>query len=691
MADVEGLLVDEGVASDSEQSREQSPDPFALELDEDQEAELFELIERQFMDVEHYKEEARPRIDRYRRQRINRPEHDGPKDTPYPNSSNVMPPVTMSLQNTVYSTTLRTVSKRPFWKIESYRTARDVESQQLLEEAKVLTRYYNMLSESPRDLALPKKQRVIHYESTSMGSAYVYVPWKRMTKTIKRVGPLGEQQVMEMVLKDGPDVEWIEWEDFYPAREFDDVDEMPAVFHALHLPWNTIAERESDGTYLPTEGLEVWVRKHRSTDEASRDERKRETVLPTHGLVDLLHGFVFLDVDGDGIYEDVEFTVHLKSRTVLRLGYNSIGYRPFATAIHLIQPGDTDGIGVCAAADYMQQEAESIHNMRIDNMKLANQRIFKARKGGGVKANERIFAGKILFLDEMDDFRAEPLADIYPSSERSEMLAMQYAQRAAGAPDGMSGFADSVMKSGDTAAGQIFRVEQGQGIQATIAETHADFYARLGMLIFLRLVENKDVVVENEQKIGRLTEEELELLRSALEIPLEDVPMKFQFRIRVSKADETYDVKRQNYTTLSQIVSMFYEKITPVVELLYGPQAQQMPVDLRMWFSKMLTGSQKLLEEILTFFGIEDLDEYLPDTSKEEEMQNMFRELEARMKQMEGAMNGQPGISDGQVGGGPQAIGGPVGPGGGVQGGGGEAVGEAGPVGGQAPGGPPLV
>ena len=114
----------------------------------------------------------------------------------------------------------------------------------------------------------------------------------------------------------------------------------------------------------------------------------------------------------------------------------------------------------------------------------------------------------------------------------------------------------------------------------------------------------------------RLPEEDLQKLGTALEIPINEVPMRLKFTVKTTEIDRTYEQQRMNMLSLSQIYAQYAQQTAPLAQTLFGPQGtqmQQMAPDAWKYMSRILVGSGKLMTRIFEFFGIHETGEYIPD------------------------------------------------------------------------------
>jgi hypothetical protein len=275
-------------------------------------------------------------------------------------------------------------------------------------------------------------------------------------------------------------------------------------------------------------------------------------------------------------------------------------------------------------------------------------RIVVASNNADFGPREEVYPGMIIRSPEpKNDVASFQLGEVYPSSESSEMIAIDYAQRASGVNDTMMGFANQTLKSRDTARGQALRIQAGDSLLSDIQKAQVKAWSDVGLLIYLQLVSQKDKVIRNEELAGRLSGDEIRALEDALSIPIEEVPRRLNFTVEVTNAEQTFETMRQNTLTLTQLFSQYAQQVQPLVGMLFGPQGQQIMQGAPKMYEHMLriyTGSTKLMADVFDFFGKKNWRTYVPDWNESEKMLDMISEMKAQMAQM-----GQMGQGQGQV------------------------------------------
>lgn len=577
---------------------------------------------------------------RWRRQREALPEF--AKKT-FPGStrerSNVVPPISLSNTNTVFANLNNMFgSVHPFWTVSAVRTS----SLEDLEIAKFLTKYFDLLSESRNDLDRKRRSKTVHYETGSLGYCAVKVPWTRREWIITEEDPdTGTTFDSPVKLHEGPEIVPIPAEDFLIREAFQDIQTAPWCAHVLHKTWPEIEQLAEQGFYEGVDELENWARLRPTESENLQQELEGAQQLADSEVWDLHECYFFWEVGGR--WRDCVLTLELNSGLVLREGYNELGWRPVEGFCFLPRPHRREGIGVGHLTELMQEEGTLLHNARNDSIHASVFPMFKARRNSGPKADEPIYPAKIWLVDDPSrDLDVLKLPEPGMASLQAENMTLMYAQKATGMGDAQGGFADQTVRTRDSPGLMQMRLKQGSGVFGSVAEGIEDSWSMVGYLIFLQLIHHREEVLENEGSIGRLDEQELKTLTLALAIPKSQVPIRLRFSVRTSDVEQTFEMKRQNLLTRTQLSGMFFQQVFPVVQMLFGPQGMMMKQALpEMWgyLARTYTSRCRMMEEAMKFFGEEDTGKYVPEYRKLEALLD-FQKLLAESNQMMGGMIG---------------------------------------------------
>lgn len=596
-------------------------------------------------------------VRKWKRQRLARPETKT-KNYPFPNSANVTPPITAQKVNTIYSKALANFStKRPFWSGETsdpmYRP-----------HVEALARYMNVISASPFDLNLESVNRRLLYDCISLGTQFYEVSWDYEQVTyLKDAGPGNPGTPAYRVLHNGPRVTTIPLEDFITRPYWTDLQKAPWLARRFRLTKAELMERKASGRYVNVDLMMGSPTSELTDAEVSDNEMLGINTAPVADFpetefFDLYSFHAFYDVNADGVLEDVKGVIHLPTATLLRIEMNNLGVRLIGRIPYQEIPGQLYGVGVCHATEYLQDEAETLHNLRLDNLKWSMLNMFVTRKGSGVKPDEAVYPGKIWSVDQMDDFRAIAFPDLSGSSYQAEMLVRDYADRITGANDPMSGFADQTLKSGGGAQAQMVMMQQASSILNAQLDTMEEYYSEMGRMIAILLAANVDIV-----DFAVVSEDDAALIKELLTVPAEDLPTKVKFRVETTDAARSEAAKRENYVAFAGMYDQYAQIMGSMASMAMNPQV---PPVAQMMFQKFMVGKTKIMEKLVEFLKLGDPEEFLPY------MGDVEAQLRAMEEQREASVAGQgsgsqpvgvsPGVAGVQSGMGGGPVGGVGGP-----------------------------
>lgn len=599
---------------------EELPEPvekFVGVLTKGEDKQIADFLEREFTlaELERSGEEEEWRT--IRRQRWAKPEF-ARKNVPWPDASNVCPPGMMIATNTIFGMTKNAFgAKKPFWAVEALQRGNHED----IRVARTLERYLQLLADSSFDLNKRVRDREIQEEADSLGTVFVKVPWT----TRKNRVTLADGSQVEAVFHDGPEWSVFPREDALYRLRAKDIQSARWFAQLIQLEEQDVEERFASGKWTEFENWRDFSRTEARDVEREADELSGGEPQERH-VWDFYEVWLRWDLEPkDGFWEDLVLIFHRKSGSIVMAITNPLGIRPIEAFNFIKRPFRLDGSGVGHAGTHMQSELEALHNNRINAVHLTTLKMFVARKNSGVKAREILSPGKIFQVDNVADFKALEIGEVYPSSLQAEGNAWNYLQRATLMSETMAGFSDSTLKSRDSIGLQTNRMKASSGMVGAILEGMEDSYSNLGMFTVFQLVWNKEAVLENERTIGRLTPDELEDLEKALSIDVQEIPIRLRFSVRTADAEQTFEVQRQNALTLWSLYTTYPKLVLPLLQQVYGgiPTApgqppQQLPQPVRETMLRIVVGSGKLMSKLFEFFGEDETGDYVPPHKLEE-------------------------------------------------------------------------
>ena len=550
------------------------------------------------------------------------------KNTPYRNASNVTPPVTQSINHTAFAL-LKDLfdAKDPFWTVKSHRSDDEHEKS----KAKVVQRYLSLLAQSEDDLNIEQVKQEALSEASLMGTAFMKVEWNVEPWNYKYRDETGQLIQREAYTHFGPQITVAPIERVIYPDQFSEIKRLPWICYEVTRSKAEIANLAANGVYADVEEVFKHERTDKRPEEQQRDDARDMKEASMSGVYDISEFYVFWDTDGDGQFEDIKVTLHVPSRTILAMSYNDLITRDLVVAKYVNRNFAVEGRGIGKMTHSMQLESEGMHNVRNDNAKFAAMRMIAMTRSAARSNRESIYPGKVWKVDNpAQDIQPIQLGEVYPSSLQAEQNAMQLARETTGISSTMSGFSDPRLGSRDTFRGQQMRGQQGQGMFKSIATGLKSAFRQVGRLVFFQLVRHREEVLAHEAKIRRLSEEELELLDEALRMDIESVPFEMTFDVMTTDIDQSFESKRQNMLTLTQLWSQWAQEITPVAQILFGPEGQQMQQaapQMYKHFLEVYVGGTELLNRIFEFFHEDSPEKYLPDIEREQAMRDLMRAM----------------------------------------------------------------
>lgn len=615
--------------------------------DEDRE-EFLDWILKELDDAEAERAAQKRQWKKWRRQREARPESET-KDYPWPNASNVTVPLSNIVAQRTYGQ-LRGVFnvKDPFWTIEA-QGREDAAFKEDARRAQAMSRLYNLMSESPFELNMREKRRVILYEAGSMGTCFTKVLWDKRGWQF-RSGEGAGAEVSEGLMHWGPEVVVAPLEDVLYRVGIQNVRRSSWMAHRIILAKYELEDLVAQSVVDPAAAEKVLDHGAQVIEDWRQDQSRRMGLsqLPDDNR-ELFEVYFRWDTNGDGRSEECAVLLHKPTRSILQEAFNETGVRMFTAVGYMLRPFYVNGIGTCWLTEFMQDEADTTHNMRINAMHMTTLPLYVGTRGSGLKPDEKIRPGKLFLLSSPKDLVQIGPTAMPTMSLQSEYVAKEYAQLAAGMPDITGGFADTTAKSGDTYRGQRDRSAAQSHMFSSIVEATEDAFSEIGLNVFIVMAAHREEVIAKEQQMGRLTEQEILDVDEMLKVPVKDIPMRFRFAVRSTDLDQTYETKRQNLMFQVQLQTQFYQQMLPMLVQMENPQ---MPVAARVYMGKVFTASMRTLDRILGFFEQVDKDKYVPEYKRMEmlvEVQEMMLGMQYEsqavqmLRQMGGMGNGQMG------------------------------------------------
>ena len=614
-----------------------APTAFSVEVSEEKQEEVLAFLLEQFEASAKAREERVKKWIKWRRQREAVAEPAAGEHI-LDNASKIQPPLTQIHAQTAYSKVkgYYDTTKNEFWQVKSASTDPDDHS-----DAKLITKYMGLLANSPMDLNMEKVKRVVSDEASFIGFLMVKVVWDTLEWKFKSDdNGDGITETNTMVFHDGPSIIPIPQEDIYYPPFWDEVQRMPWVAHVIHYPLHELENKIADGYYVEPEtkagipiDIKTWQREDfTESEEASEKLRGFEGQAPK--MIDVVEFHFFWDIDDDGMWEDLIWTVHLESKTVLRMVYNTIAAREFEPFGFIPRSFMLESRGVGQICEPLQDEASGTHRLRNDGMKLATIKMLAVRRSVLRENKNTIYQGKVWITDNpKEDMNTIALGEVPASSLESENMVWSLAAQAVGLSSVDRGFSDPTLGTRDTFKGQQLRLQQSENIMSTIIESTSESWAKVGMLVFFQLVRNAKRVIWNEKKLMRLTNDEIDQLERILSMPMSEVPRRLKFEIYTTDIEHSYEARRETIMQLMELTFQAQPQLVQLAQAVFGPQGMQLRAQAPDAWNQLLeiyVGSVNLLKEAYVFADFSDTENYLQNTDKWQKLIDILRATNAQ-------------------------------------------------------------
>jgi len=564
---------------------------------------------------------------KWRRTSEGRPEKEK-KTYPWDGASNVTVPITMTSTHGIFAMLKNIFGNREqFWKVD------DVKKN--FEQARVLETVLNTIGESKDHMNLRSNNNTVFYDLARMGTQFVKVPWITDSVSFKRRGAGGATETVQRTRKNSPAMIPIRLEDFLTRPYWYDIQRAPWIADRIPLMEHELLQRMQQGIY-DEEAVETVLKAEPSElDDNQKADLKRQGIdisFTDTKMYDIFETYVFWDIDGDGIPEDLKLWLHKDTQEILRVEYNDLSIRPIIRIPFIHLPYQLYGLGTGWISESMQDEIDAIHNMRVDATHIAALQMYTRRKGSGglSMAQEDFHPLKEIIVDEIGDFQPIKFPGVGYESIQAEMMAKEYNDRANQVPDSQMGFENRAIGTRATASGTKFLAAQNEKVSSALIENVEESYGDLGQMTAFQIVRNADKARVSIMPL--LSEEDQVIFEEILSLNVEDIPTVFSFKVRTSDPGDTASAMIEQKMTLFQMYTMYGERMFQVAGIMENPQATPMMKEMA---ASLFVGGTKFMQEIFGHFKQRSADDFLPFI-KDIEMMNA--QMDAMKEQQLGAI-----------------------------------------------------
>lgn len=223
---------------------------------------------------------------------------------------------------------------------------------------------------------------------------------------------------------------------FLPGHAADKADLFGYVSRA-YVSLGTLKERALQGYYADVDRLSA----NSDRDEGSAAvERGGQTIAPQANETaekELWQGLVLYDCDGDGIHEWYMFTLHIPSKTLLRLKHDDLGIPRYMDFCPFPRPDSVYGYSYAAHKMLtLNEEHTAIRNNIADRSTLAANPPLMRMHGALWNPDEQPFGtGRVIDVRSKDEITPLIIPDVPASLVNREAAVLAAAERVSGQND----------------------------------------------------------------------------------------------------------------------------------------------------------------------------------------------------------------------------------------------------------------
>ena len=535
------------------------------------------------------------------RQRLAQPESET-KDFPWENASNIEPTFALQKTNIIVTKIVQSFKqKKPLFIYEAPEPHK--------KHAEALTRFVQVLVESPFGINLYAKLWSIVYNCVSYGTQFLKVPFNMDILKFKRMGSDGSEELVEQIIKAIPDISVIPFEDFMTRAEWSDVQKAPWVGVRYYRYTHELRALQQQGYYL---NVDQVINAQQTLDDSKVTEfgylgiDVSGATDPENYRYPIYEVNVAWDADGDGFPEDISVHIEIETGIILRAEYNDIGRRDYIRMPYIEIPGSLYGLGVGDIMLPLQDEAASLHNMRNDSLALSLRPFIVSAHGSDIGKKRGIYPGAVVkTASPREDIVITKFPDVSNSSLQAEQLLKSYADEATGASDILSGN-DAGGSNRIGSSGTQFLAGQSNTLLDAIADNMSVAMSEIAMLILFQLVRNGEFV--DIEAYGLSASDKI-YITEILAMNVEDIYGTFQFTSRVSSITDSPQAKQQQATGLFQLYTMYVDKIIQLAAQLDNPQLQQAP-KVQEAVQTAMVGLTTLIESAMADFDTDNVGDF---------------------------------------------------------------------------------
>jgi len=554
------------------------------------------------------------------------------KSFPWKNCSNISVPVTPIAVETIHAREVNTLfAVRPYINVKPKKRKADKNNCFFIEN------FFDQIQQNVLNLYGVASEWLL--EKNKMGTGWIKVYWnydkKKLPDDTFKV--TDDCAIAVVMLEDM----------IYPANASNH-QTCSFLAQRIRTDWTKLKSKGAIGIYKDVDKIKTYMESTTMTKESGKDIPKLKDEIENISRNDpqsfeeyvIYEVYFDYDIDDDGYSEPTVMTLHKDSGTVLRWIRHpySHGLRPFVVNKYMMRSGRIEGKGIAEMSEYLQEATNTVFNQTLDNMTLANAKVFKARKQSKDDIpKDGIYPGLTLYLDDpATDLMEFQMGDVKVSNFNLIQMVRDYHERRTKVTDYSLGRESSSLKSRATATGTLALLqESGRHFDLVINNSRNALVEVAYQVLELYMQYAPDKII---QVVGSSDGQEADAF---LPLGLGNLRENYEFYCTATSLTVNKEIEKQTNLIMIQQLGGLFNQMIQLLMMVNNPQAQ-LPPDIINFVHGVLRSYFAMAEDLVRSFEKIDISSYLPELP--DIVKNAYGQglsMQDIMSQMGGMMNGQ--------------------------------------------------
>jgi hypothetical protein len=525
---------------------------------------LYDELDEEIQWVDETNSEYQERLAHHQRLYLGKPKQKV-KNFPWPRASNVVVPIVGTFVDAVFARHMNSLFGTPtFWMTKALSKAW-VPAAPLWRDFLEYESYYTfglwnfscnfLMTAVKHGLAIAK----VAWERTP-GKYWVENPQSKGLQEVpylKKDGPMLISLPLEQCIwadgsVDVASARWVGWKYFIHERTLD--------FGARRGFYSNVDKAKGG-----IEERQLSPEQQEKEDAAGRSAARRPRGVWLHEVS------WSLDLDGDGIEEEVVLWLERRTRTIVRATWHPYWHqrRYFVGMNYWPVEGQVEGLGMCGMLEQLAEAISTVHNQATDNATAANTRIWGAKPGNPqIRQGMQLYPGKVVFLDDPEkDLVGKQLGEVYPSIIEREAILRDYSERRVGVTDYSLGRESPVVGWRATATSTLSLLQEAARRFDLTLRSIREGYREVGLQVTELYQQYKPM-----ERLANFFEERLPEVLYFMQHPPSRVRDGLDVMVAASSASQNREQEKESFLQLFQILQTYYSSVFNAAAAIENPQ-----------------------------------------------------------------------------------------------------------------------